>query len=76
MRQPGFSAESGSVQPSMLYVYEDNAWEYKVLVRDTTRETLPDAAELDALGATGWEMTGVLAREQAVHFYFKRPRQS
>ncbi|MGH8246405.1 MAG: hypothetical protein ACREUU_08225 [Gammaproteobacteria bacterium] len=60
----------------MLYVYEDSAWEYKVLVRDSTRESLPGAAELNTLGAAGWEMTGVVAREQEVHYYFKRPRQT
>ena len=59
----------------MLYVYDDCAWEYQVLVRDPARENLPDAAELDALGAAGWELTGMLALEQAVRFYFKRPRR-
>lgn len=76
MRPPGFSADNESAQPSMLYVYDDCAWEYKVLARDPARDSLPDAAELDALGAAGWEMTGVLALEQAVHYYFKRPRRS
>jgi hypothetical protein len=76
MQPPGFTAENESAQPSMLYVYDDRAWEYKVLVRDPARDNLPDAAELDALGAAGWEMTGVLAFEQAVRYYFKRPRRS
>jgi hypothetical protein len=59
----------------MLYVYEDTAWEYKVLVRTVEEDELPREAELNTLGAQGWELAGVANQQKAVHFYFKRPRK-
>jgi hypothetical protein len=60
--------------PSLLYVYEHTVWEYKVLVRTLDQEELPSEAELNTLGAQGWELGGIATQQQAVHFYFKRPR--
>jgi hypothetical protein len=35
-------------------------WEYHVLAVDTREEDLPDAAQLNELGAQGWLLVGVL----------------
>jgi hypothetical protein len=48
-------------------------WEYKEVVREVAGG-LPSEAELDALGAEGWELAGVVPAGQRVHFYFKRER--
>jgi hypothetical protein len=60
--------------PSMLYVYEYTVWEYKVLGRPLDRGELPSEVELNTLDAQGWELAGIATQQQAVHFYFKRPR--
>jgi hypothetical protein len=49
-------------------------WEYKELVRNAESAALPTEAELNALGAEGWELAGVVREGQEVHFYFKRER--
>jgi hypothetical protein len=43
-------------------------WEY----RHVTSEIAPDQAELNALGADGWELVSVVSLLNAVHLYFKR----
>ena len=48
-------------------------WEYKHLTRPPDAPDL-DEGELNALGADGWELAGVVAGPQATHFYFKRER--
>ncbi len=58
------------VQPPV--VYEEPTWEYKHLVRDLAKEAAPEEAELNALGADGWELAGAFARGAEAHFYFKR----
>jgi hypothetical protein len=47
-------------------------WEYRHLVRDLSTEGLPSDAELDALGAEGWELVTVLTDGRSAHFYWKR----
>jgi hypothetical protein len=49
-------------------------WEYKELARDAESGELPTEAELNALGADGWELAGTVRAGQRVHFYFKRER--
>jgi hypothetical protein len=49
-------------------------WEYKELVREGESRQLPSEAELNALGADGWELAGVASDGLRVHFYFKRER--
>ena len=49
-------------------------WEYKVVVRNLETEALPSEGGLDALGADGWELSGVAQEGTRVHFYFKRER--
>lgn len=60
------------VQPPMVYVTEEPAWEYQHLVRNLETENAPDVEELNALGAHGWELVGVFTTPPSVHFYFKR----
>jgi hypothetical protein len=54
------------VQPPLVYIQP--VWEYKHLVADTALED----AELNALGAEGWELVGVVPAPSATHLYFKR----
>ena len=68
--QPGSQPRHG--QP-MVYVYEKQAWEYKVVVRNAEAEPLSEQ-DLNALGRRGWELTGVAASSGALHYYFKRTR--
>jgi hypothetical protein len=51
----------------------DPRWEYREVVRDPATG-LMSADELDALGAEHWELAGVVAASDGVHFYFKRER--
>ena len=48
-------------------------WEYRELVREGS--DLVSETELNALGAEGWELTGVAPVGDAVHFYLKRERR-
>ena len=58
------------VHPPVVYV--EPTWEYKHLARNLAREPAPDEAELNALGAKGWELAGAFASGTDAHFYFKR----
>lgn len=60
------------VRPPMIYVQEPVKWEYKQIVRDLEKENPPDEAELNALGADGWEMSGVAQKLPLTYYYFKR----
>ena len=62
-------------RPPMVYVYEGTTWEYKTLSRDLVHESLPTEAEMNTLGAAGWELAGVVRQPDKVHFYLKRPRE-
>jgi hypothetical protein len=53
----------------MVYVYERQQWEYKVLVQTAISEQ-----ELNALGAAGWELVGIVPLPETTRFYFKRVR--
>jgi hypothetical protein len=57
------------VQPPMVYVYEKQRWEYKVIFQSAVSEE-----ELNALGAEGWELVGLVALPETTQFYFKRVR--
>jgi hypothetical protein len=59
------------VQPPMVYVYEPQRWEYKIVVRDTEEKPLSEQ-DLNGFGSGGWELVGVAALPPKVHFYFKR----
>jgi len=62
----------GPLQTPLIYVKEKILWEYKQIVRDLEKESAPDEAELNNLGAEGWEMSGILTIPPHVYFYFKR----
>lgn len=65
--------EQGALSRSpMVYVKIDPKWEYKQIVRDLAAGPAPTAEELNALGADGWELAGILADSPRVYFYFKR----
>jgi hypothetical protein len=70
----GFVAgpETGQVAPPIIYVREDIRWEYKTVEHALSAEPVIGEAELNELGAEGWELAGVLAHENKVSFYFKR----
>jgi hypothetical protein len=73
-RRLGFAAaqETGQVAPPIVYVREDIRWEYKTVGRDLSAEVVIGEAELNALGAEGWELAGILTHEGKASFYFKR----
>jgi hypothetical protein len=56
-------------------VYVAPVWEYKHVRRDIGAEAPLSEAELNALGAEGWELTAVIPTPSVVHFYFKRSRE-
>jgi len=58
----------------MVYVYEQTRWEYKVLLKDADEQPASEA-DLNALGADGWELAGVGSIAGRTQFYFKRPRR-
>jgi hypothetical protein len=47
-------------------------WEYKESVHMAESGNLPTEAELNELGAKGWELAGIASEGGRVHFYFKR----
>jgi hypothetical protein len=62
-----------ALQPPMVYVYEKQGWEYKIIVKKPADEELPTEQELNKLGASGWELVGVVRLSDKVQFYLKRP---
>lgn len=58
----------------MVYVYEKQEWEYKVVSKDVGDHPSLSEEELNAIGASGWELVGVVPRPSKVQFYFKRVR--
>jgi hypothetical protein len=60
------------IEPPMIPV--DPLWEYREVVRGH-EAGLMTTDELNALGADHWELAGVAAAGDGVHFYFKRERR-
>ena len=60
------------VRPPMVYVEKKLKWEYKQIVRNLKKEKTLDEAELNALGAEGWELSGIAQHSTNIYFYFKR----
>jgi len=60
------------VEPPFVAV--EPRWEYREVVRDVSAGLLSEA-ELNALGADGWELAGVVPAAVQVYFYFKRERR-
>ena len=57
------------IHAPMVYVYEKQRWEYRLIIQSSMSEE-----ELNALGAEGWELAGVVASPEKTQFYFKRAR--
>ena len=66
---PAQPQQTAHVQAPMVYVYEKQRWEYKLIVQSALSE-----GELNALGAGGWELVGVIGLKDTSQFYFKRVR--
>ena len=64
--------QSEPARPRMVYVEKQLKWEYKQMIRNLDKESPPDEAELNKLGAQGWEMSGVAQQPPLAYFYFKR----
>jgi len=62
------------VQPPMVFVYEKQGWEYKVLTKNVEGDPSLTEDELHALGASHWELVGMVPLPGTVQFYFKRVR--
>jgi hypothetical protein len=60
------------VQPPTVFVYERQAWEYKVITKNALDDVQLTEDELNALGKDGWELVGVVPDLSAVRFYLKR----
>lgn len=67
---------SGTPLPPLprVYVREDPAWEYRLLMRNLAKQDAPSEDELNALGADGWEMAGLFSDSPFLYLYFKRLR--
>lgn len=61
-----------SLQPPVVFVAP--SWEYKHLVQPMAAAGALDEDSLNLLGQDGWELVGVVAQPETVHFYFKRER--
>jgi hypothetical protein len=71
--QPQQPQRAASQQP-MVYVYEKQAWEYRIISRNVADESPLSDDELNDLGRGGWELVGVAPLPGKVQFYFKRIR--
>lgn len=60
------------VSPPIVFVKDDVRWEYKRVARNLATEAALSEAELNALGAEGWELAGSFVDSPFVYFYFKR----
>ena len=67
-----FERRGTHVEPPSVYI--ESRWEYRELVRNAGSSPLPTEAELNTVGAEGWELAGIVAQGEQVHFYFKRER--
>lgn len=68
---PGPPPERGPGLP-LPVVFVAPVWTYRHVQRPLAELTALSEAELDALGAEGWELAGVTAEGQTAHFFFKR----
>lgn len=64
--------QSEPIRAPMVYIKEPLKWEYKQIVRNLKKEGALSDQELKALGAEGWEMSGIAQQPPLTFFYFKR----
>jgi hypothetical protein len=67
---PPAPAPGSSIPLPMVHVAP--MWTYKHVQRPVGELAQVGDAELDALGAEGWELAGVATESATVHFFFKR----
>jgi hypothetical protein len=60
------------VQSPMIYVKEEVRWEYKRIERHLDREGAPSEADLNDLGAEGWELVSNFSHRDYIYLIFKR----
>ncbi len=75
-----------SQQVILPIVYEDHpvqptSWEYRCLIIDPQRESIPREEELGKLGAEGWALSSILDQSRSssqpfIYFYFIRQAQA
>lgn len=71
--RPGWPVPQESrIEPPLVPV--ESHWEYKEVIREVAAGLLSET-ELDALGAQGWELAGIVPAGTRAHFYFKRERR-
>ncbi len=66
------STQTGFMRPPTVYIKNKPVWEYKQVVRNLAKEVAPTDAELNALGADGWELAGIFTDSPFGYFYLKR----
>ena len=74
--EPPFHQPPPPTEPPMVYVYEPFRWEYKCITWKVEKEGPPSEHDFNALGAEGWELTGIASLPNDVYFYFKRLEES
>jgi hypothetical protein len=62
------------VQPPTVFVYERQAWEYKVLLKDASDDSARTQEELNEFGRDGWELVAIVPVPNGVQLYLKRLR--
>jgi hypothetical protein len=73
-RRHPFPPQPRAAQAPMVYVYERQQWEYKVVVKNI-KEPMLSEDDLNALGLAGWELAGTATLAEQVQFFFKRVRK-
>lgn len=71
-RTPGEPTGDVPMVAPMVYVREVTKWEYEVVMRQLADNSVMTAPELNALGAQGWELMGIVATSHQTFYYFKR----
>ena len=66
--------QSPRVQPPIVYVYERQQWEYRIVTSDAAGEPTLSEDTLNALGHDGWEMVGVVHLRDKIQILFKRAK--
>jgi hypothetical protein len=56
----------------MVTVRDEPKWEYRRILRNLRHEEAPTEDELNAMGADGWELTGIFSDSPFLYLYFKR----
>ena len=69
---PERDAETDDAQMPMVYVHQDPAYEFKLIVRDLREEPAPGAEALNPFGADGWIIAGMFTHDEKLYLYMQR----